>query len=288
MIGTVLGGYQVIEKIKDGSVGTVYKGRNPSNQDVAIKVISEKSLRKPHAKRMFRREADIATRLNHPAIIKIRKYADGPPRPYIIMEFFLSEDLKYAFWHRPAWVRGQEFYLLPQIAEARHYCHQQGIVHRDVKPENVLVNARSQIRLIDFSIAQTGSFWERLFGRKGAQGTPLYMAPEQIQGAPADPRSDMYSFGVMAFELLARKPPFIGVNEKSILERHLKAPPPSLRSIVPRASREMDEFLQRLLAKKPADRFADMSTVYFELSKWEKKGTEIRLREVGPIEPKSK
>lgn len=267
MIGTVLSGYQIIEKIKDGSVGTVWKGRNGLNQDAAIKVISPRNAADSKRLREFRHEGEVIRGLEHPRIIKILGFVDARPQPYLIMEYFDSENLKFAMWYMPERVAGHEFDILRLTCEGIHFLHLQNVLHLDLKPENVLVAAGGDVRLIDFSIALTR--WNRLlgFGKKAYGGTPLYMPPEQIRGEKVTPASDQYAFGAMTFELFTKKPPFLGTSQNSILEKHLKQPPPALRTFVRDIPAEVERFVLRMLAKDPKDRLPDMAAVGSELSR---------------------
>ena len=274
-----LKGYLVVDKIKDGSVGTVWRGINPAKKEFALKQISAKKARDPGQIRLFEKEASLTKKLSHPNIIKVFDYVDIRPQPFFVMEYFHSENLKYAMAHMPERVQKKEFQILMGVADALAYVHAQGIVHKDMKPENVLINGRSEVRLIDFSLAQTK--WDRLlqFGKR-VEGTPLYMAPEQIRGERCDARTDMYSFGVMMYEMLAKRPLFMAETPEKILQRHLEESPIPLSAIQPTASRDLDAFLLRLLAKKPENRYADMTTVMQELSRWNKCDTVVRMRQV--------
>ncbi len=281
MIGQILRGYQIVEKIKDGSVGTVWRATNSRNETFAIKQISQKNAARGDKVKQFKREATLTQELKHPGIIKVYDYVDHGSQPFFVMEYFESENLKYAMWHLPERVYKYEFHILRQIAEALSYLHGKGIIHKDLKPENVLVDARSSVRLIDFSLAQTKMDRMLQFGRR-VEGTPLYMAPEQVQGKKCDNRSDIYSFGVMMYELLTKRPPFLGTTPAALLEKHIREPATPMKHIVKTIAPELDQVVLRMLAKKPEDRYQDMASVLFELSKWEKKDTVIRLRQVEP------
>ena len=274
-----LKGYMVIDKIKDGTVGTVWRGVNSAKKQFALKQIALKNANDSSKMRAFEKEANLTKKLSHPNIIKVFDYVDMKPQPFFVMEFFESENLKYAMAHVPERVVKKEFQILMGVADALAYVHAQGIVHKDMKPENVLINGRSEVRLIDFSLAQTK--WDRFlqFGKK-IEGTPLYMAPEQIRGERCDARSDMYSFGVMMYEMLGKRPLFMADTHEKILQKHLNDAPIPLSAILPTVSREIDAFVLRLLAKKPEHRYADMTTVMQELSRWNKCDTVMRMRQV--------
>jgi len=274
-----LKGYMVIDKIKDGSVGVVWRGVNSQKKTFALKQIALKNANDSSKMRAFEKEANLTKKLSHPNIIRVYDYVDQKPQPFFVMEFFESENLKYAMAHVPERVVKKEFQILMGVADALAYVHAQGIVHKDIKPENVLINGRSEVRLIDFSLAQTK--WDRLlqFGKK-IEGTPLYMAPEQIRGERCDARSDMYSFGVMMYEMLGKRPLFMADTHEKVLQKHLNDAPIPLSAILPTVSREIDAFVLRLLAKKPEHRYADMTTVMQELSRWNKCDTVMRMRQV--------
>ncbi len=285
-MGKCIQGYQIVDKIKDGSVGTVWRAVNTKGQLFALKILSEKNAQRPRKVRQFKHEALLTRKLDHRNIIKVFEYHDVNP-PFFTMEFFDSENLKYAMWHQPERVHKYEFPILRQIAEALAYIHAQGIIHKDIKPENVLISDKTEVKLIDFSLGQTKMDRFLQFARR-TEGTPLYMAPEQVQGLKCDERSDIYSFGVMMYELLAKRPPFLGTTETALLEKHVKEPAPPIRNFVKTLSPDLEAFLAKLLSKKREDRCADMTTVICELSRWEKRDTVIRLRQVEPARPREK
>jgi eukaryotic-like serine/threonine-protein kinase len=285
-MGLQIKGYLLQEKIRDGTVGTVWRATNSSQQVVAIKQMSAKNATESDKVRQFEKEAALTQKLAHKNIIKIHEPLDSDP-PAFVMEYFESENLKYSLWNLPERIVKYEFKILRQVADALSFVHAQGVVHKDIKPENVLVNAKQEVRLIDFSLAQSKMDRFLQFSKR-VEGTPLYMAPEQIRGEKVDPRADVYSFGVMTYEMLTRRPPFIGTSYPTILDKHLKEPPQPMRTWVPTLSAELDVIVLKMLAKKKEERWDDMKTVLYELSKWEKKDTVIRVRQLGPIKPKEK
>jgi serine/threonine protein kinase len=276
-------GYLVIEKIKEGSVGPVWRVTDSKHQVYALKQMSEANAADPDKVRQFQKEATLTKKLAHPNIIKVLELLDTSP-PSFIMEYFDSENLKYALWNASERILAHEFRILRQVADALAFVHEQGVVHKDVKPENVLVNAKAEARLIDFSLAQTRMDRMLQFSKRSS-GTPLYMPPEQIRGEKCDLRADVYSFGVMTYELLTRRPPFLGTSQQAILDKHLKEPVPPMRTWVKTLAPELDAVVLKMLAKKKEDRWPDMKTVYYELAKWEKKDTVIRVRQLGPLKP---
>ncbi|MBV8878743.1 MAG: serine/threonine protein kinase [Planctomycetaceae bacterium] len=286
MMGQSIQGYLVIEKIKEGSVGPVWRVQNSKHEVFAVKQMSARNAADPDQVRRFEKEVALTRKLAPPAILRVYERLDCDP-PAFRMQYFDSENLKYSLWNAPERVVGHEFRILRQVGEALAYLHARGIVHRDVKPENVLVNVRQEARLIDFSLAQ--SKMDRLlqFGKR-VDGTPLYMAPEQIRGEKCDPRADVYSFGVMTYELLTRRPPFLGTTQDAILDKHLKEAPPPLRAWVPTLSPDLEALVLKALAKKREERWPDLATLLYELGKWEKKDTDVRVRQLGPLQPPTK
>lgn len=285
MVGKTLRGYEITEKIRDGSVGTVWKARNPKGEVVAVKQISAKNARIPHKLKEFQREAALTRSLRHPQIIRVYEYVNLEPQPFFSMEYFESESLKHAIAYLPERLYKKEFHILRLVAEALEYLHAQGIVHKDVKPENVLVSEDAEVRLIDFSLAKTK--WDRMlqFGKK-VEGTPLYMAPEQLRGEKCDPRTDIYSFGTLAYELLARNAPFMAPDQDQIIQKQLKERPAPLMSHVPTISPEVNAFIFQMLEKDPDKRIPDMKFVLKHLSNWDDKDTSVRIRQVAPLPKK--
>jgi serine/threonine protein kinase len=276
-------GYMVQDKVKDGSVGTVYRVTDAKGRVLALKQLFAKVGNDSRKLKQFRKEFDVQKQLDHPAIIKVFDYVKMPPQDFFTMEYFESESLKYTMFHFPKRVHKREFWILRQLAEALEHVHQKDILHKDIKPENVLVDAKGDIRLIDFSLCQTK--WDRLlqFGKR-VEGTPLYMAPEQILGKRCDMRTDIYAFGLLAYELLTKRLPFTGKDQDEIMKAHLRQPCPSMRTHVATLSPELDGFVLRLLEKEPARRYPDMTAVIRELSKWEKTDTLLRMKQVRVIE----
>jgi eukaryotic-like serine/threonine-protein kinase len=274
-----LKGYLVQDKIKDGSVGTVWRATNSRDQVFALKQIALPNAQSGTKLRQFKKEATLTKELQHPNIIKVFDYVDVRPQPFFVMEYFESENLKWAMAHTPERIHKREFQVLMQVADALAFVHTKGIVHKDIKPENVLINGKSDVRLIDFSLASTK--WDRMlqFGKK-VEGTPMYMAPEQIRGEKCDQRTDIYSFGVMMYELLTKRPPFIASDPQKLLEKHCKERPIPVSMLVPTVAPELDKLLYRLLEKNPDRRLPDMSAVMQELSRWIKQDTVVRLKQV--------
>ena len=277
----MLKGYQIKEKIRDGSVGTVWKALSPKGETVAIKRIFRKNADVAKKLKQFRHEATLTARLDHPSIIKVHEFVDLPPQPFIVMEYFDSENLKFCIQQAPKRIDGMEFGILRQAAEALAYIHSKNIIHKDLKPDNILVSTGSDVRLIDFSLGETKMDRLLQFGRK-TEGSPLYMAPEQIRGQKCDTRSDIYALGVVMYEVITKVPPFTAPSMELIFQKHLQEVPVPLSQKVPAISSEMNEIVLRMLSKKRENRPQDLTMVLHELLKWEKKLLPVRKSQVLP------
>lgn len=264
-----LGAFHVEEKIQNGGVGTVWLVTDREGRFFAAKQLSEENRKKREERRRFRNEAAITRRLSHPGVVKVHDYYETPT-PFFTMEYFDGENLKYVMRFLADVVRWRWYHILRQVAEALAYVHSKGIIHKDVKPENVLVSPEGEVRLIDFSLSQTRLQRLLQFGRR-AEGTLPYMAPEQILGYRCDKRADIYSFGVLLFEVLATRLPFIGRSESELIDKHLKEQPPPLRRIAPMVPRDIETLCQWMLAKRRDDRLPDLAPVVHALAKCEQR-----------------
>lgn len=277
MIGRSYHGYRAVTKVRDGGMGSIFKAQGPDGRYVAVKVISEAGAADPAMRKAFRREAVILEHLQHKGIVRFIGYYEVEPLPYMLLEFIEGQNLKYTLWHLPEVIEGRRASFLYQAALALQHCHQQGVIHRDVKPENLLASANGDLRLVDFSIAL--SKWDsyKPTAVKGkVEGTPLYMSPEQIRGESLDARADQYALGAVAYELYTKRPPFVGSSQTSILDKHLKEPPAPMRSLNQNVAPELDELVQKMLSKRREQRFDDLTTVMLALSKIAKREEDSR------------
>jgi eukaryotic-like serine/threonine-protein kinase len=273
-----IGAYDVLGKVKDGSIGTIWRVRGPAGRSLALKRISAAGGENPAKLKKFRKEFDVQARLDHPSIIKVHDYVEDPPQDFFTMDYFESESLKIAMYALPERVNRREFRILRQLAEALRHVHEKGIIHKDLKPENVLIDGDGAIRLIDFSLAQTR--WDRWlqFGKR-TEGTPVYMAPEQIRGERCDARTDAYAFGLIAYELLTKRLALAGKDHEACMKAHLRHPAPPLSDHLPEISPDLEELVQGLLEKEPARR-PDLEVVARTLKKWETTDPALRRRQV--------
>lgn len=216
----------------------------------------------------LKREYLIGRELKHETVIETRDFSMVDGLGYLVMEFYPAPNLKQ--WMHEIDVTQSP--LLSRVIETAgcslQYMHQQGWVHRDVKPDNFLVGEQGAAKLIDFTLARKKPTWlSRLFGGPSKiQGTPTYMSPEQIRNHLQDHRSDIYSFGCVVFELTTGKPPYTGKTANELLTKHIRAPVPSLRVGNPQISERFSHSVQQLLAKQPADRPVSMGRAIASLT----------------------
>jgi serine/threonine protein kinase len=265
----VIGGYKLLKHMITGQTSQVWEVvEGQSHRHFAMKLLLPEKAREPMHRRFLIHEAEVGKQLAHPNIIKIVASGRDKVNPYFVMEYFPAGNLKlrimrkdFDFIHE----RAQD--ILKQTATGLAFMNAKGWVHRDVKPDNILVNSAGEVRLIDFALSQripTGlaKFFRR---RQKAQGTRSYMSPEQIRGLVLDGRADVYSFGASAFELVTGRPPFRAASNQELLNKHIAEKPFSPRMYNSDVTEEFAEFVLHMLAKKKEDRPRDFHEVLMKM-----------------------
>lgn len=249
-----LGRYEIIEELGRGSMGTVYKARDPLiDRTVAIKAIDLKVLTDDERARYearFFQEAKAAGRLNHPNLVTIHDLGESGDIAYIAMEFLEGHDLERG----KRATLDEALNIAIQAAAGLHFAHEHGVVHRDIKPSNVMLLKNNHVKICDFGIARVAS--SLLHTRTGViLGSPMYMSPEQIQSEPVDRRSDIFSLGILLHEMLTGKAPFSGDNATSVMYDIVHGVPAKPSALNPKIPEMLDNIVARCLEKKPADRY---------------------------------
>lgn len=216
---------------------------------------------------LLRQEFMAAKELDHPNVIHVYEYAVDKQVPFLAMEYFPSVNLKQLLQQSPEALQARLPKIIANAAAGLGHVHERGWVHRDIKPDNFLVSANDDVKLIDFALAERkrGMLGRLLGGRGKIQGTRSYMSPEQIRGQPLDERSDLYSFGCMVFELLADRLPFTGSSTNELLNKHLRNPPPSLEAQNHNVTTAFSNLIKRTLAKNREDRPQSMEEFIKEM-----------------------
>jgi serine/threonine-protein kinase len=263
-IPKTIGRYEIIEMVGRGGMGVLYRARDPMlERDVALKMMLVDFTMDTSARERFQREAKAVARLQHRNVVTIHELGEHEGAPYIVMEFLSGADLENLLVGEKPMPLADKLDVAIQLCEGLGYAHEQGIVHRDIKPSNVRVLEDGTVKILDFGIAK---FAVSTVTQSGTiMGTASYMSPEQIMGQPVDGRADLFSAGVLLFELLAGKKPFQGEQATAVVYQIMHVEPPTVRSVVPDLPEALDEIVSRALQKKADDRYSRASEMASDL-----------------------
>lgn len=254
--GDVLGGCVVERFLARGGMGELYRARK-ANLDcpVALKVLLPELLRQESTLTRFLREAKLAANLSHPSIVRVYDVGQERGLYYIVMEFVEGRDLRDIVQKDGPLPYRSAFRIARQVADALEYAHRRGVIHRDVKPANILVSADGVAKLTDLGLARLTRQESDVTLAGEILGTPIFMSPEQCRGDPIDGRTDLYSLGATLYMLLSGSAPFRGDSTATILHKVLNERPPPLKSIIPDLPDKAVAIVQRLMAKHPGARY---------------------------------
>jgi len=275
MIGKTIGHYRVIEELGRGGMGVVYKAHDTRlDRDVALKFLPHDLSSTEEERARFLQEARAAATLNHAHICTIYAIEESDGEQFIAMEYIDGVTLRKKIGELHRMKLEDVVSLGVQIGDALHEAHSKGIVHRDVKAENIMVNHRNQPKVMDFGLAKLkGSL--KLTKTSSTVGTLAYMAPEQIQGGEVDARSDIFSFGVVIFEMLTGQTPFRGEHEAAMMYSILNEEAEPVSKYIPDASPELLHILNRALEKDPEDRYQTVHDMVIDLRRLKKDSSRV-------------
>ncbi|MFL5629272.1 MAG: protein kinase domain-containing protein [Ktedonobacteraceae bacterium] len=257
MIGRVLKGrYKLIDERGRGSFATVYVARDTENNHIyAVKVMHIELSNDGDLLARFQREAHIHMNLSDPHVVRIVDYGNDNSMHFIVMEYIDGQNLKYHMITHGPMEPLRALNYTRQIVEGLETAYKQGVVHRDIKPQNILINGKDVVKIVDFGLARSRET-VTLTQSNVFMGTAYYISPEQAEsGRSADTRSDLYSVATVLFEMLAGSPPFEGDTAVDIVIKHMNEKVPSLCRIRPDLPMDMDIFMQKAMAKSPAERY---------------------------------
>ena len=284
-----LGRYRLVEKLGEGGQGVVYRAEDTANgRVVAIKVLRAERAADSNVLRRFRKEARLMAEANNPEVVNLLEFNEEDGIPYLVLEFISGEGLDGLLRRRGRFEESEALEIMAGVARGLASAHERGIIHRDVKPSNVLLlppdaegdnGSRSRgdgktvssptyrIKLTDFGLARHVVDTESmaLTAAGALLGTPHYMAPEQWTGRAVDARVDVYAMGVTLYHLLAGRTPFAGSTREALASQHCEEPPPPLSKIRPNASEGLARVVDRAMAKRPEDRYIDAAAMLRDL-----------------------
>ena len=262
VIGETIGPYQLLEQLGQGGMATVYRAYHAAlDRNVAIKALHPAFLEDPNFLARFQREARVVARLEHPNIVPVYDFSEHEGRPFLVMKFIEGETLKTVLHnHHPT--LAETLPVVEAVGAALAYAHSQGILHRDIKPSNVLVTRAGQIYLADFGLARIAHAGHSTLTSDMMVGTPHYISPEQaLARQDIDERSDIYSFGVMIYEMIVGRVPYSADTPFAIVHDHIYSPLPLPRLVNPDLPEPIERFLLKALAKTREDRFSDVNSM---------------------------
>jgi serine/threonine-protein kinase len=252
---TQIGRYEIKGELGRGGMATVYRGYDPSfEREVAIKVLPREFLHDPQFADRFKREIKTIAALEHPAIVPVYDVGEADGLPYFVMRYMTGGSLSN-------WIEKGKFSLkdaariIERVASALAYAHKKGVIHRDLKPDNILFDANGEPFISDFGVAKFGEAVTNLTG-SGVIGTPAYMSPEQAQGEKVDNRSDIYGLGVIIFQMLSGKQPYNADTPMGVVVKHLTEPVPEILKVSPDLPAETDVVIKTAMAKDRNDRYS--------------------------------
>jgi len=269
-IGRKVGSCEITEKLGEGGMGVVFKARHITlNKDVAVKILSPALIGETHKKR-FLREARAAAKLEHPNIVTVYDAGEFEGYNYIVMQFIDGESIGDMLSKAGKIDQLKAVRIIKDAAKALSVAHRAGMIHRDIKPDNIMLTRKGEVKVADFGLVKSADVEKDLSLSKSLlMGTPHYMAPEQFEGKPPDPRVDIYALGVTFFELVTGKKPFDGKTAFKIMEAHLRQEPPKPEALAKEINPTVSKIILKMLAKEPEKRYQTVDDLIKDLEQAE-------------------
>ncbi|MDQ3806451.1 MAG: serine/threonine protein kinase, partial [Acidobacteriota bacterium] len=255
MIGQIVGNYKIEQKLGEGGMGAVYRGIDMMiEREVAIKVLRAELASQPQVVERFRSEAVTLAKLNHPNIATLYSFMRQGENFFMVLEFVRGATLDQVIQQRGALPVEQAVPLFCQVLDGIQHAHEYGIIHRDIKPANMMLTERGNLKVLDFGIARILGT-ARMTRQGNVIGTIEYMSPEQVKGLETDARSDIYSLGMLLYEMLTGRIPFDITNEFELMKAQIEQMPVAPRQLNPAIPESVEQAIGRAIAKDPAHRF---------------------------------
>jgi len=276
--------YEIVREIARGGMATVYLARDLTlDRPVALKVLSPELSGDPSFVERFRREAQAAARLSHPNVVSVYDWGQEADTPFIVMEYVEGRTLRDVLAAEGPLAPLRVAEIGEQIAAGLSFAHRHGIVHRDVKPGNVLLSRTGGVKVTDFGIARAMGGGDGLTQTGSVMGTAVYFSPEQAQGLPVDARSDVYALGVVLYEMATGAPPFRGENPVSVAYQHVREPLPRPSERMPGLPADLERVIVCALAKRPEDRYPSADDLRADLLRIRRGEPVVAAPDGGPL-----
>jgi serine/threonine-protein kinase len=268
--GEFIYGFEIVEPIGSGAICHTYKALGPNGKFVAMKFPSVAMVGDASTYERFLREAKIGKQLVHPSIPRTIAIFENHEAPCLVLEFIEGKTLRSILTDHAPFSLEEASWTIRQLSSALTYLHNHGVYHRDLKPENVILNANGRVHIIDFGIALLEGArrvtWRNL---SDVLGTPDYISPEQIQGKRGDARTDLYSLGIMFYEMLTGVVPFKGENAMAVMNQHLTATPPLPSKVIPSILPNIEAIILKSIRKDPKERYQSSEELLTDLKNYQ-------------------
>lgn len=269
--GRALGEFRLLRPLGQGGMGQVYLAEQGSlKRRVALKVLKAELAANPVSLQRFVREAETVAQLSHANIVQVYTVGTADGVPYMALEYVEGRNLRDFIARKGPPDVPAALSIMTQVAAALQRAAEMGVIHRDIKPENILLTRKGEVKVADFGLSRVLRSEQpalNLTQSGVTMGTPLYMSPEQVEGKPLDPRTDIYSFGVTCYHMLAGRPPFKGANAFEVALHHVRTEPEPLANLRPDLPPELCAVVHKMMAKRPEDRYASCAELLGDLAR---------------------